>query len=424
MSDADRRSTGGPRILVVTETFPWPVVSGYQRRLATALDALRAIGSVDLWTTALDPSSTTMPAPSDAGIARVHVSSGVRRRELPVRLVRWLTGRLPRGQVEFDARGARADLLAWAAPSYDLIWYGHLRTFLWTANVVDGPVVVDLDDLADAMLAHRRRMLRATSGGLRRWVPRTIAARIADAIDQRRYRRLERRVARVVKAVAVCSELDQARLGVDNAAIVPNTYPAPDPPAALREPDPDAPCLLMVGLLAYGPNRDGARFFVHEVFPRVREVLPGARLRLVGRHNDEINELAHTPGVDLVGEVPDIGSELRAADAVVVPLRYGGGTRIKLLEAFAYRVPAVSTTVGCEGLDARAGTHLLVADDRDGLAKACIAAVRDPALRLALTDAAFALFDERFRPEAAQRAITDIVRGVLSSRSTTATSTF
>lgn len=413
MTTTNSAPEGRVRILVVAETFPWPAVSGYQRRLASVIGALSAIGAVDLWTAALGPHVGTADAPDDVTIARARVSSGVRRRGVPERVLRWLTGRLPRGQVEFDARKARADLVAWAAPSYDLVWCGHLRTFLWTRKVVHGPVVLDLDDLADALLAHRREMLRATNRGRQQWVPRTIAARVGDLIDQERYRRLERRVARRVTTVAVCSELDRARLHADNAAVVPNTYPAPEPPATLHAPNLDAPCFLMVGLLAYGPNRDGARFFVHEVFPRVRAALPGARLRLVGRRGGELDDLADTPGVELVGEVPDIGPELRSADAIVVPLRYGGGTRVKVLEAFAYRVPVVSTNVGCEGLDTRAGTHLLVADDPVGLANACISVVQDPALRVALTDAAFALFHERFRPEAAQRAITEIVRGVL-----------
>jgi len=421
MSGTVRDTDDRLQILVVTETFPWPVVSGYQRRLAAVLDALGAMGSVDLWTAVLGLQSVVPVVPTGAPVARTHVTGVVRRRSLPGRLFRWCTSRLPRAQLEFDARAARADLASWAAPAYDLIWCGQLRTLLWTAKAVRGPVVLDFNDLADAMLGHRRRMLRATSRGRRRWAPRAIAARAADRIDERRYQRLQRRVAHEVAAVTVCSELDRAHLvgdaDVENAATVPNTYPSPDPPAVLHPPDPAAPRLLMVGLLTYAPNRDAARFFVDEVFPHVRTALPGARLRLVGHHDAALDDLGRVAGVELVGEIPDVDPELRAADLVVVPVRYGGGTRVKLLEAFAYRVPAVSTTVGCEGLDAEAGTHLLVSDDPLGIAAACVSVVRDDGLRTRLTDAAFALFHDRYRPEAAQHAITDIVRRVIASSS-------
>jgi glycosyltransferase involved in cell wall biosynthesis len=421
MSTQNADTDGRLQILVVADASPWPTVSGYQRRLATVIDALCTVASVDLWTADLGGDAAHRVDPASAAVRRHHWSDRVRRRGLAARALRWCTSTLPRGQVEFDAHDARSDLIAWAEPEYDLIWCAHLRTFLWTAGAATGPRVLDLDDVADALLAHRRKMLRLTNDGQRRSV-RALAAQLADGIDERRYRRLHRRVARDVGVVAVCSELDRGRLHVENAVVVPNTYPSPEPPATLHDPDASAPRFAMVGLLAYGPNCDGARFFVREVFPQVRAALPGARLRLVGRHGGLIDDLAAVAGVELVGEVSDIDAELRAADVVVVPVRYGGGTRVKLLEAFAYRVPAVSTTVGCEGLDADHGRHLLVADEPEALAAACISVVRDGALRSTLTDSAFALYEDRFRPEVAKRAVASIIQSVTSKSAGSASS--
>jgi glycosyltransferase involved in cell wall biosynthesis len=73
--------------------------------------------------------------------------------------------------------------------------------------------------------------------------------------------------------------------------------------------------------------------------------------------------------VTLTGQVPDITDELARADIVIIPLRYGSGTRVKILEAFAHRIPVVSTTMGAEGLEVEPGTHLLVADDPDAIAR-------------------------------------------------------
>ena len=97
--------------------------------------------------------------------------------------------------------------------------------------------------------------------------------------------------------------------------------------------------------------------------PRLADRLPGARIRLAGRASGPVEPLGRTPGVTVVGAVDDMGTELEGADIVVVPLRRGSGTRLKILEAFAYGVPVVTTTVGCDGLDVDDGVHLLVADD-------------------------------------------------------------
>ena len=87
-----------------------------------------------------------------------------------------------------------------------------------------------------------------------------------------------------------------------------------------------------------------------------------------------------------------MGAELAAADLVVIPLRYASGTRVKILEAFAHRIPVVSTGIGAEGLDVHAGQHLLVADDPDGIARACARLLEDDPLRRGIVDAAQALY--------------------------------
>jgi glycosyltransferase involved in cell wall biosynthesis len=170
--------------------------------------------------------------------------------------------------------------------------------------------------------------------------------------------------------------------------------------------------LAFVGRRDYGPNTDGARFLVERVLPHVRSLLPGSVIRFVGRGGDELADLAGAPGVELVGEVDDVAAELARADAIVVPLRFGGGTRVKILEAFAWRIPVVSTSVGCEGLDATPDEHLLVADDPEQFARACERAVRDHALRSLLTERAFALYDRRFRSEAVEEIVAASITAV------------
>ena len=107
--------------------------------------------------------------------------------------------------------------------------------------------------------------------------------------------------------------------------------------------------------------------------------------------------------------------ELARADLVVVPVRYGSGTRVKILEAFAHRIPVVSTTIGAEGLGAADGVHLLVADDPDAFADRCARLLTDGDLRERLVDAAEQLFEERYRLAAADGAIRSVVHELVGS---------
>ena len=235
-------------------------------------------------------------------------------------------------------------------------------------------------------------------------------------VDISRWDRLQHRVARAVDGVVLCSELDRTRFGEPNCFIVPNGYelPASDRTqeqlpkiGATRE-----PLMTMVGALAYEPNYDGAWWFARRVLPLVRAECSDAVFRLVGRVADEVAALGDEPGVVLRGRVDDIGAELGEALLEVVPLRSGGGTRVKILEAFAHRVPVVTTSVGCEGLDVVDGAHVLIADDPPAFAAACLRLIRDGALRDRLTDAAFGVYTERFRWTELRAAVADAATAV------------
>ena len=109
----------------------------------------------------------------------------------------------------------------------------------------------------------------------------------------------------------------------------------------------------------------------------------------------------------MVGPVPDITTELRRADMVVVPIRFGSGTRVKIIEAFAHRIPVVSTTLGAEGLGVEDGRHLLLADTAQGLAASCAQLLTEPDLRQRLVDAAHQLYLDTFEREVVEGQVAD-----------------
>jgi glycosyltransferase involved in cell wall biosynthesis len=220
-----------------------------------------------------------------------------------------------------------------------------------------------------------------------------------------------------VDAVVVCSELDRRRLGASNAVVIPNGY---DEPASLPERSPSDNSMIMIGRFTYPPNADGAKFFVREILPRVRAQVPDAHVRLIGRDDGHLDDLRGVQGVEVTGEVEDVAEELGRARIAVIPLRAGSGTRLKVLEAFAYQVPVVSTSLGCEGLDVTANRHLLVGDSPDTFANACVTLLTNDELRERVADDAQALFESRYRWVDIRGQIGDLVHSLTDSAPTSA----
>jgi glycosyltransferase involved in cell wall biosynthesis len=140
--------------------------------------------------------------------------------------------------------------------------------------------------------------------------------------------------------------------------------------------------ILFTGMMNHLPNVDAACFFARQVFPRVKSAVPEAEFWIVGRDpSPEVVLLNTLPGVVVTGYVPDIRPYIAKATLFVVPLRFGAGTRQKILEAWAMQKCVVSTKIGAEGLDYQDRVNILIADDAQTLADRVIEAIRDPLLR-------------------------------------------
>ncbi|HRX90254.1 MAG TPA: glycosyltransferase [Steroidobacteraceae bacterium] len=148
--------------------------------------------------------------------------------------------------------------------------------------------------------------------------------------------------------------------------------------------------IVFVGSMDWMPNEDGIRWFLVEVLPRVRDTQGNAKLIVVGRSPSAgLRELAARSSVlEVTGTVPDVRPYLEDAALSIVPLRIGGGTRLKIYEAMAMRVPVVSTSIGAEGLPLRHGEHLLLADTAQEFANAITGLLGDPAMGDRLAHAA------------------------------------
>ena len=157
--------------------------------------------------------------------------------------------------------------------------------------------------------------------------------------------------------------------------------------------------IVFVGAMDYFPNSDAAGFFANQIWPRVRSRLEGAELTIVGSNpSPAVLALGELPGVKVAGMVPDVRPFYHGALAAVVPLRIGGGTRLKIPEAMAAGVPVVSTPIGAEGLDVVDGENVLLAesDDAEGWADRLVSLANSPALRQQLIGAGLRLVRNRY----------------------------
>jgi glycosyltransferase involved in cell wall biosynthesis len=391
------------RILVVAEQYPWPAADGYRQRLHHLISGLARAGEVDVLALHRQGTAPAVPPPLE-GVRVPEVLQAGEDAGLRTWAPRWVRGDMPRRVLGPDWGPVRAvldDGRFRGGPRYDLVWCSHVDSWWALQDRLDGvPAIVDFDNLEHLALRLRRRVPPRFAPGAgaadtARTVARWAVSRGFDLVDERRWDRLQRRCARASARVVVCSELDLQRAGVANAVVVPNGCEEPGGDAA----DADrrglrgaSPTFLFVGALDYEPNTEAVEWFVREVLPLVRTRLPGATVRIVGRGGDSVAWVAAEPGVELVGSVDDLQVELAGADVSIVPIRVGAGTRLKVVEALANRLPLVTTTVGCEGIDVVDGVHALVADDAADFAAACVRLAGDGALRQRLADAGHELF--------------------------------
>ena len=252
-------------------------------------------------------------------------------------------------------------------------------------------------DAHNAETVIQRRALLTDRLQIRRW-----PAAFYSRLQLPRLAKLERQTCERADAVLCVSKEDCAALRVLlpglKPMIVPNgiflsEYTDMVKPAALPE-----PALVFSGKMNYRPNVDGALWFAREILPRIRKFYSGATFVIVGKAPvPSIKRLAHDPRIIVTMSVPDVRPLIAAATVFLAPLRMGGGTRFKLLEAMALRRPIVSTTIGAEGFPITDGHELLLADSPDEQARAVCSLIADSQARARLGTAGRAFVEANYQ---------------------------
>jgi glycosyltransferase involved in cell wall biosynthesis len=379
--DADPAQPRRPRILVVSEFFPWEpdtAIFGAHQRLKRHLEALNQVCHLDavfLW-----PGDSPFPEsemekarlriqpswPISGNVAVIVTEPGPSR--FTFETILWML----RGAVSFfhtkpllgTCGKLQASQMREAIRTFqpDLIFAHHLGAMaaLIRSRQPLPPVILDNDDVEHVRLA---RMEIKEIG----WWPHV--RRAAWVWVARHAIRVGARRARVS---LVSSEHDRAILsalvsGARVEVLQNGTRDVAVPPPA------PAPTAMFVGVATYPPNAAAIRSLVAEIWPRVRKLVPTAELTIVGHGALAVAKSDPDSGISVVDFVADLSGIYRNARIALCPIRHGSGTRIKIIEAAMHARPVVSTRVGAEGLTFVPGTEILIADEPESFAEACAA---------------------------------------------------
>lgn len=354
------------RVLFLSPNVPWPPDSGGRIRTFELLRALGRTCDLELWCVA---------EPRDLEQAHLELENAVKAVQI-----------FPRSELPWHLRHLRTKPERWFH-SKALIDALQRRVRL------DPPDVLHADELlmarslpaefAEQTVIHHHKLDLELAQRLEDDGDAPPFVRVQRRLQTRMTARLESFAAEHFPRHVVCSAEDRALLAGRHAnlriATVPSGFDAerfaPDPTVA-RAPNE----LLFLGTLSYEPNLDGLEWFAANVWDDLRQRHPDLVLRIVGREPGRRAHALLRPGMQLVGPVEDPLPDLWRASALLVPLRIGGGTRLKITEALGAGTPVLSTSVGAEGLGLEDGRHLLLADDPASFAAAVERLVADPSL--------------------------------------------
>lgn len=383
--------TGAPRrrVLMLAQQFPWPPRHGAATRAWGLLRALARAHDVTL--IAFETEG------ADLGrlrtVAQPIVAGPMPRRSRLDRLRTLLMGHADladrlRSAVFTSALGGALRARAFdvvqlegleMAPYLDVLRPPHFH----------GLVIYDAFNVEHVLQA---RAGAATGAG---------PAALYSRLQAPRLRRLEAQMCRRADRVLCVSEPDasalRALVPAGEPTVVPNGVDVDDFARTEDQATDGAARLVFTGTMDFRPNADAVEWFARDVLPRIRAVRPDAELVAVGQRPGPRLQRRHgRDGVTITGAVDDVRPFLARASVVVAPLRFGSGTRVKLLEAMASARPIVATTLAAEGLAVRDGTELLLADGPEPFARAVLGLLADPAHARRLGQAGQALVRARY----------------------------
>ncbi len=366
-----------PRVLLFMPYIPYPVDRGTYQRVYHLFVELAKAFEVDLVCLQEDPSRTMEPFESmTRRRLAIPFENAPWQKLFPDRLLNPLPTTVQHWQVEgvSEALGEFVEGQDYERVIFiDLVLWPYIRELFpdHPCRIMDRSRVDWLfqsEELNTLQLSFRERVLRKE--------------------NLRKIAKLEREAYAALDGMVVCGWDDrdflEAKLGdASKVFVLANGYNASffDADEFPREKS-EQPTILFCGALDYSPNVDAIDWFADEIWPKIHQAQPEVIWRIIGKSPDARSERwAAIEGVELIGEVPDVRPYYQSSWAQVVPLRIGGGTRLKIVESLGMRCPVVSTTLGAQGLDLTHDESILLADTPKAIADEVCRLLRDTGLQ-------------------------------------------
>lgn len=357
------------QVAVVTPFMLWPADTGGKLRSFYLLRGLAEAAQVDLFTFHYGPDA---PDPGDvANLCRTVEDFPLLPNPSLASPVALVANRLPRAVRYFQDADSLQRVQRRLAAGYDL---------LIADEIILSPYVFGIpgaEALPRLVIRHKIDHLHYFETARSRPLGRQ---KVLDWVEARRLRAFENAEMPRFQATVVCSPEDKqhalAQSGPIPTEVIVNgadtDYFTPD-----RRPDPE-PTILFMGTMHYFPNIDAVLWYFKTMHEALRAALPNLKVLIVG-HNPppEVAALGEQPGVTVTGSVPDVRPWMARSWVQVVPLRLGGGTRLKIVESMAAGLPVVSTTVGAQGLDVRNGAQMALADEPADFVRKVVTLLQD-----------------------------------------------
>jgi len=369
------------RILCLSAWFPYPPDVGARIRLHYLLTALGATHAVDLLCFFHGQEERVSPEVLPSGVSLLGaLPAPTDRRSRPS--LADLFSPYPRALAEQYVPEMAASLkAALSGACCDLV-----LTFDVGPGVTAAPYLLEVQGVRRVVVDPEISMIWTKAR-----TARGLVARLRYGLTWQKQRRYTRELLLWVDGCVVPSDVER-RLILDIVpdgpplAVVPNGVDLNRYQGDFGPVEPDT--LVFPGALTYKANFEAMRFFLTEVFPRIRQARPQATLYITGRTDGvDLRRLPLGDGVVLTGYLPDVRPRVARSAVCIAPLTLGGGTRIKILEAMALGTPVVATSKGAEGLDVTPGRDLLIADDPADFAAAVVRILENPELRASLSTA-------------------------------------
>ena len=338
-------------ILFVSAILPWPLVSGGQVRIYNLLKRLSKKHEITLVSFIRDEHERTFTK-NLSFCKHVHMVYRGKARQVKY-LIRAVTSAYPWLLSTYENTNMRQLLEELASrEQYDLV---HIEPFY---------VFPSLPELSIPIVVGEHNVEYRIYEDYVRVFP-VVPLRPLLFLDVFKLRLQEERVWRKAAAITAVSEEDRNVMKKKTntpVAIVANGVDLVNFPFRSTRPKRNTPVLLFVGNFSWLPNVEGCKTLLNDIWPLLKDRFPVATLRIVGRNMPQsLKKRANALGATVVGEISDIAKEYRSADMLLAPIRIGGGTKFKMLEALASGLPIITTEQGMQGLDATAGSHYLKA---------------------------------------------------------------